>query len=236
MPGASGCLKILVSMDIGHDPLDEDAASVPASQLAYYRETAPRTPDGPLDVNQLVPGTGPINVDVGFGRGHSLFSRAEAAPEQRVLGFEVKTKWVCKVHERIQQEQRPRMAVFADDVRTVLPRLGADGSIAHVFVHFPDPWWKKRHNKRLVVTPTFAAEVCRLLEPGGTLFVQTDVPHRAEAYQRTLGAVQGLALETEQGGPFLSCSPLLSRSNRELRAEQDGLPVYRLLARKLGRR
>ena len=64
-----------------------------------------------------------------------------------------------------------------------LARLSPDASVRRFFVHFPDPWWKKRHAKRLVVRDTFLAEVARLLEPGGELFVQTDVEERARAYE-----------------------------------------------------
>lgn len=195
-----------------------------------YRDLAPRAPDGPVELDQLVPGTGAVELDIGFGRGHSLFSRALEVPDRRILGLEVKTKWVCKVADRIRTEQRSHMAVLADDATDLLPRLRPDESLATVFMHFPDPWWKKRHTKRLVMSAPFVSEVARLLVPGGGFFVQTDVPHRAEHYRGLIADCPALELQSSGEEAYLPSSPFSAQSNRERRAAEDGLPVYRMLA------
>jgi tRNA (guanine-N7-)-methyltransferase len=106
-----------------------------------------------------------------------------------------------------------------------LPRLRAH-TVGAAYIHFPDPWWKKRHEKRLLLTPAFAGELARVLVPGGELFVQTDVSHRALAYESTLsnhGSFRALPLGSEgESGLYGAKSP------RERRAERDGLPVFRL--------
>src|SRR6185312_3275283 len=76
-----------------------------------------------------------------------------------------------------------RARVFAEDARFALPRLGPDASVRRFFISFPDPWWKKRHAKRILVQGDFLGEVARLLEPGGELFVQTDVDERADGVE-----------------------------------------------------
>ncbi len=184
-----------------------------------------------MDLQEAVPGTGPLELDVGFGRGRSLWERAAVAPEVRLLGLEVRPKWVVKVAERIDREGlQGRLTVWAADARELLLRAGPDGSLRRVFVHFPDPWWKKRHAKRRLLGPAFVAEVARLLEPGGELFVQTDVEDRALGYREVLRAERRLELLGEDG--FLSRNPFGARSNREVRVEADGMPVWRLLARR----
>ena len=55
-----------------------------------------------------------------------------------------------------------------------------DAAIARVFMHFPDPWWKKRHAKRRLISDELLDQLARLLRPGGELFIQTDVQERAE--------------------------------------------------------
>ena len=60
----------------------------------------------------------------------------------------------------------------------MLPRFQG-ASVSRIFVHFPDPWWKKRHHKRLVVGTPLLDEVARVLVPAGEVFVQTDVEERA---------------------------------------------------------
>jgi tRNA (guanine-N7-)-methyltransferase len=119
--------------------------------------------------------------------------------------------------------------VFYEDARSALPRL-PPASLDRVYIHFPDPWWKKRHEKRLVVSPSLMPDVVRALAPGGELFVQTDVEDRAAEYEEAINAAPGLV--AVPGGPRLAENPFLARSPREHRAIKDGLPIHRLLYRK----
>jgi tRNA (guanine-N7-)-methyltransferase len=147
-----------------------------------------------------------------------------------MLGFEIRRKWATIVDNKLKAHGLgARSRVFYEDARTALPRLPA-GSLSRVYIHFPDPWWKKRHEKRLVVNPTLLPDVVRALVPGGELFVQTDVEDRAAEYQTAIDAAAGL--EPVVGGPRLSENPFLARSPREHRAIKDGLPIHRLLYRK----
>jgi tRNA (guanine-N7-)-methyltransferase len=94
---------------------------------------------------------------------------------------------------------------------------------------FPDPWWKKRHQKRLVMGEGFLDQVARLLEPGGELFVQTDVEERADAYETAVSDDPRFVPNgDEPGSPRISDHPYVARSNREKRAIADGLPIFRM--------
>ncbi|MEO0325885.1 MAG: tRNA (guanine-N7)-methyltransferase [Myxococcota bacterium] len=193
-----------------------------------YDLIAPRPPDGSIDLGTVAPGSGLLELDIGFGRGMSVFRRAEAAPNARLLGIEIKAKWATKVAERVARLELPHVAIWAADAREALARSGPDGSVARAYVHFPDPWWKKRHTKRRVLGPSFFDTLARLLTPGGALFVQTDVEDRHALYVSL--ASQHLAFEVESAA--LGHNPFGSVSNREARAEEDGLPIHRLLARR----
>jgi tRNA (guanine-N7-)-methyltransferase len=206
-------------------PVRSGEEPAPGSPPAYAA-LAPRPPDGPVDLPSLLPGAGPLEIDVGFGRGKSLFERASHAPGSRLLGLEVRAKWVCQVDARLRRDGlEGRVRVLLADARELLARSGPEGSVGRVFVHFPDPWWKKRHSKRRVVDGAFVAQVARLLAPEGVLYIQTDVPERAELYESLLRA-EGAFGSVER----LLENPFGARSNREHRAAEDGLPVYRLLA------
>lgn len=207
---------------------------------AYPYSDSPRLPgeeDVPVDPRAILPGaTGSIELEVGSGRGWFLVERAEEAPTGGVLGLEVKKKWASVVDARLHQlgvESRAR--VFAEDARQALPRFVPE-SLRRVYVHFPDPWWKKRHAKRLVVTPEFVASVHRVLEPAGELFVQTDVEDRAADYERAVLEAGGFTpagnLELGPSGARVSQSPVSAQSPRERRCIKDGLPFVRLLYRK----
>lgn len=195
---------------------------------------APRLPEeGPIDLRTVVSGAW-LELEVGPGRGRFLLERAVAAPEAAIVGLEIRRKWATIVDERLGKRQlHGRARCFAEDARAVLPRLANAGQVKRVFLHFPDPWWKKRHEKRLVMGELFLREVARLLEVGGELYIQTDVPFRADQY-----ASAGLGYEAfepagdEPGSAILALNPYGARSDREARADVDGLPVTRMRFRK----
>ena len=188
---------------------------------------APRLPEGEIVDPRLLGGAGsePIEIEIGPGRGGFLFERLAADPEVRMLGLEIRRKWATIVDDRLRERGLgARARVLAEDAKAVFPRFPAACARA-VFVHFPDPWWKKKHHKRLVVTPELLTEVCRVLRPGGDLFIQTDVSERAEAYA-ALVATEPRLQPTAPG--FVAENPFGARSPREHRAIADGLPIYRL--------
>jgi tRNA (guanine-N7-)-methyltransferase len=192
---------------------------------------APRLPEAnEVDLAQLVLPGFPVELEIGPGRGGFLFERLAAVPQLCMLGFEIRRKWATIVDNKLKAHGLgARSRVFYEDARTALPRLPA-ASLSRVYIHFPDPWWKKRHEKRLVVNANLLPDVVRALVPGGELFVQTDVEDRALEYEAAINAAPGLA--PVPGGPRLAENPFLARSPREHRAIKDGLPIHRLLYRK----
>jgi tRNA (guanine-N7-)-methyltransferase len=188
---------------------------------------APRLPEAsPVDPRALVGATGPIEVEVGPGRGGFVFERLAEDPNARIVGLEIRRKWATIVDRRLAERgHATRARVFAEDARHALARFVPD-SVGRVFVHFPDPWWKKRHHKRLVVGSPLLDEVARVLVPGGEVFVQTDVEERAAAYEALLDAHPAFAPFGESGR--VDAYPFTARSPREHRALADGLPVFRL--------
>ena len=190
----------------------------------------PRLPEGDeVDVTRLVSGSS-REIEVGPGRGGFLFERAAVANEAGLIGLEVRRKWATLVDERLARHGlSSRVRVFAEDAKIALGRLRPDASFQRAFLHFPDPWWKKRHEKRLVMGDAFLIEISRLLVPGGELFLQTDVEERALAYEAAVGAHLAFTPWGDvPGSPWLAENPYGARSPREHRAIQDGLPVYRL--------
>jgi tRNA (guanine-N7-)-methyltransferase len=193
-----------------------------------YREQAPRAPEGRFSLEGLIEGSGPIELDIGFGRGLSLFERTAAAPQSRIIGIEVKTKLAYKVNERLRKRDLRKVKILCGDAREILKRAEPNRSVERVALHFPDPWWKKRHDKRRVIGEALLTELARLMKQGGELFIQTDVEHRAEQYVAQLRGTEGFTLASESG--YVEANPFAARSNREERAIEDGLPLWRILA------
>jgi tRNA (guanine-N7-)-methyltransferase len=201
---------------------------------AHPYANAPRLPEGErVDVRALVAGDW-IEIEIGPGRGAFLFERAGAEPRAGLVGLEVRRKWAAIVDARLaKQGLGARARVFAEDAKLALPRLAPAASVRRVLMSFPDPWWKKRHRKRLVMGEGFLDSIARLLEPGGELFVQTDVDARADAYEALVTKdARFLPAGDASGSPRIAENPYGARSPREKRAIADGLPVHRMLWRR----
>ena len=191
---------------------------------------APRLPDTEkVEVRDVVRGAW-IEIELGPGRGGFLIERAAAAPEAALLGLEIRRKWAAIVDARLAKlGLASRARTLAEDARVALPRIVPDASVRRFFAHFPDPWWKKRHQKRLMLAPAVVDQVARLLEPGGELFVQTDVEERAAQLEALLAPdARFRPAGDAAGSPRLAENPYGARSPRERRAMADGLPIHRL--------
>jgi tRNA (guanine-N7-)-methyltransferase len=209
---------------------DERPAARTEPDPRRYIALAPKAPEGPIALDALWPAAGgDIEIEVGFGRGMFLLERAAAAPSARLLGIEIKRKWAYLVEQRVQKLGLAHVRVWGGDAREILPRLVPHGAVTRVFMHFPDPWWKKRHAKRQLRGPEMLDLFAQLLKPGGQLFVQTDVEERAAVFLEDLRA-HGAWLVPADG--YVTENPFGARSNREKRAIEDGLPVYRLLVQR----
>jgi tRNA (guanine-N7-)-methyltransferase len=204
---------------------------------------APRLPPEPLlgprgqdvPIATLVAGP-PYEVEIGPGRGGFIQERALARPDVGIIGFEVRRKWAALVDARLAiVGLKPRARVFAEDAKDALPRLSPDACLRCVYLHFPDPWWKKRHQKRLVMEPQILDAIARLLCPGGELFIQTDVSERADQYEALVhGDSRFVAAGDSPGSARLKDNPYEAQSPRERRAVLDGLPINRLRFRRSG--
>lgn len=198
-------------------------------------DDAPRLPGGEerVDVRTVVRGEW-IEIEIGPGRGWFLVERAAAEPRAGLLGLEIRRKWAAIVDGRLAKRGlAARARVFAEDAGFALRRIDPDGSVRRVYLHFPDPWWKKKHQKRLVMKDALLGEVARLLEPGGELFVQTDVEERARLYAGLVELDPRFVPHGDvPGAPHLADHDYVARSPRERRAIADGLPVHRMRWRK----
>lgn len=213
----------------GASPGQHDAHA--AEMAKRYRELAPRAPDQGFSLFEIFGTTSRIELEIGFGRGLFLLQRAVSAPDVHLLGLEIKKKLAYRVAERCQRLGLSRVRVMAGDVRSVLPGVKPDAALDRVFLNFPDPWWKKKHAKRRIIAPDLLDQLARLLRPGGELFVQTDVEERADECLDELRLHPAFELA---GNGLIDHNPFGAVSNREQRAVQDGLPIYRILGVRRG--
>jgi tRNA (guanine-N7-)-methyltransferase len=112
-------------------------------------------------------------LEIGFGSGEHLFWQAERHPHVGFIGCEPFINGMASLLGRIESAEIATIRVHDGDARDVLAWLPAS-SIARVFVLFPDPWPKKRHQKRRLLSPETIAQAAGVLAPGGALRFASD--------------------------------------------------------------
>ena len=174
------------------------------AQVRALGELWPRygIPDGDamLDWPAVFGRRAPVILEIGFGNGEALVAAAAAHPENNYLGIEVHRPGAGSLLRRVEEEGLTNVRVMLGDASDVLARRVPDASLAAVRLFFPDPWPKKRHHKRRLVQPDFAALVTRKLELGGYFHLATDWPDYAAHMDVVLSQTAGLV---EAGGTDL---------------------------------
>jgi tRNA (guanine-N7-)-methyltransferase len=132
-----------------------------------------RPPAEPFDPGALMPGAAEVWLEIGFGGGEHMAAQAARAPDVLILGAEPFQNGVASALRHIDEAHLTNVRVLDGDARELMARL-PDACLARIFVLFPDPWPKSRHNKRRIVQPETVAEFARLLKPGGKLRFASD--------------------------------------------------------------
>jgi tRNA (guanine-N7-)-methyltransferase len=136
--------------------------------------------NGLLNIEQIFGRSAPTILEIGFGMGASLLQMAQAAPAKNFIGIEVHRPGVGKLLHDMAAVGVDNIRVYCDDAVEVLQHCIADNSLDSVQIFFPDPWHKKRHNKRRLIQPEFVQLLHRKLKTGGVLHAATDWQDYAE--------------------------------------------------------
>lgn len=147
----------------------------------------------PRDFDAAFGRTAPRVLEIGFGNGEALRFAAGNDPGRDHVGIEVHAPGVGRLLNALADDDASNVRVYHHDAVEVLENEVADGSLDEVRIYFPDPWHKKRHNKRRLVNPDFAALLVRKLSPGGRLHLATDWQDYAEQMWDVLDATPGIA-------------------------------------------
>ncbi len=130
----------------------------------------------------------PLVVEIGSGTGEAVAALAGRRPEVDVLAFEVWRPGVASAFLHLEQAGVTNVRMISVDAVWCLEHLLAPGSVSELWTFFPDPWHKKRHHKRRLVTPAFAAVVADRLAPGAPWRLATDWPDYADRIEDVLDA------------------------------------------------
>ena len=151
-----------------------------------------------LDLDTLFGRQAPRILEIGFGMGDALAEMAQAHPDTDYLGIEVHRPGVGRLLDRLERQGTNNVRVFCHDAVEILKQQIPDASLDRVLLFFPDPWHKKRHNKRRIVRPDFVQLIQRKLKPGGVFHMATDWQDYAEWMMEIMAGAEGFA---NQAGP-----------------------------------
>jgi tRNA (guanine-N7-)-methyltransferase len=119
-------------------------------------------------------------LEIGFGGGEHLIWQAAHNPDIGVIGCEPFEDGVVKVLATLEAEARPNLLLWPDDARPLLRQLPRE-SLGRVFILFPDPWPKKRHHKRRLITTQSLEHLAGAMRAGAELRIATDIGAYANA-------------------------------------------------------
>ena len=170
----------------------------------------------------------PRVLEIGFGNGEALRFGAINDPARDFIGIEVHAPGVGRLLNALDAERIGNVRIYHHDAVEVLEREIADGALDEVRIYFPDPWHKKRHTKRRLVNPAFAALLVRKLAPGGRLHLATDWHDYAEQMWDVLDATPGLRNRAGARG-HVARPDWRARTRFESRGQRLGHGVWDLL-------
>lgn len=128
----------------------------------------------PQDIFSLFPGNPQkIWLEIGFGAGEHVAKQAGANPDVGIIGCEVFDNGISSLLRYIDADKLENVHIFNDDARLLMEKL-PDKSIERIFILFPDPWPKKKHHKRRLISAENIKTLARLMKKGGKLRIATD--------------------------------------------------------------
>ena len=168
----------------------------------------------------------PLHVDIGCARGQFLLAIAQAKPDWNFVGVEIREPLVHRANEECQSLGLTNLHFLFCNINTSLSSLFPPDSISGATIQFPDPWFKRRHQKRRVVQPEFLDQLSVGLKSGGFLFIQSDVLEVATEMRDRIDAHPAFTRSAESH-TWLQDNPLGVPTERERLTLSQSKPVYR---------
>ena len=130
--------------------------------------------EAPLNLNHAFGRDNPKVLEIGFGMGVATVEIAKRLPDTDFLAIDVHGPGVGNILKLIEEEHISNIRVMRHDAVEVVEKMLEDGSLDGIHIFFPDPWHKKRHNKRRLVQVPFVEKLLPKLKSGGYVHMATD--------------------------------------------------------------
>ena len=165
----------------------------------FWRHYGLELDEGMLDPVKTFGREAPLVMEIGFGMGDSLLQMALANPDRDFIGVEVHRPGVGRLLHEIAAHDLSNLRVYCHDAKDILQHCIPDGTLDTLQIFFPDPWHKKRHNKRRLIQLEFMEQVRPKLKLGGRVHMATDWVPYAEHMMSVMSAAPGYRNAVEPG-------------------------------------
>jgi tRNA (guanine-N7-)-methyltransferase len=170
----------------------------------------------------------PVEIEIGFGKGRFLLSRAAAHPDTTFVGIEAAALYWEIVNRGAERRGLGNLITLCGDALYVLGACLEREVASVVHVYFPDPWPKTRHHRRRLLDASTVDLVVGALAPGGTLYFATDHTEYGDSVCAVLDRYPAVAV-TRVDGPW----PDGPRTHYETKYELEGRPILRLVVQRV---
>jgi tRNA (guanine-N7-)-methyltransferase len=173
--------------------------------------------NAPLDAPAAFGREGKLILEIGFGMGEATAHIARVRPEDNFLCCEVHEPGVGALLKRLGEQDIHNIRILQHDAVEVIDNMLTEGSIDGVHIFFPDPWHKKKHNKRRLIQSPLVAKLVSRLKPGGYFHCATDWEPYAVQMLEVLTAEPQLSNTAADYATKPDYRPLTKFENRGLR-------------------
>ena len=176
----------------------------------------------------------PLHFDIGCAKGKFLLEMAQLHSEMNFLGIEIRNSLVIDANKEKDKLGLTNLHYLFGSINYSASKILSSlppNIIQYITVQFPDPWFKRKHNKRRVIQPELVNILVDYLAVDGKIFLQSDI--KEVAIEMSDRFADNSLLTRQHSETWLAENPLSVATERELYVLQDNLPVYRTLFKKV---